>query len=164
MNNINLVRKVAWDFSKTTGIEFEELFGEASIAYTIAIQSYDKTKKTKLTTWATKVMKQHLTNFCKKQEADMKATCELDENIDMELSKTNENKTLHKMIFEEWKESLPTDLQTLCDIVFTKDNIIMKTPKATRGKIIKNLREEKGWTWARIWDSIRNMKVAINEI
>lgn len=41
MNNLNLVRKIAWSFHATTGIEMEDLYSEACLAYAIAIKKHN---------------------------------------------------------------------------------------------------------------------------
>ena len=160
MKNLNLIRKIAWDFNRSTSLEFEELFGEASLAYVIAMQSYNPNKKTKLTTWATKIMKQHLINFCKKQQYEKNIFTSWNEN----LHPIYKNRYEQKMAVEEWQAVLSPDLQTICTILLTDKTINSKTPKATRGKIVNKLRKEKEWTWERIWTNFRNMKIAINQI
>jgi len=67
MKDLNLIRKVAWSFAKSTGQEFDELFSEATLSYMEALQSYNP-EKAKLSTWAVKIMTNHLITFCAKQE------------------------------------------------------------------------------------------------
>jgi hypothetical protein len=38
ISNVNLIRKIAWNFHKTTGIEWEELFAEALFKYILLIK------------------------------------------------------------------------------------------------------------------------------
>ena len=44
MNDINLIRKIAWSFEATTNVDFDELFCEAALGYLEAIKKYDPTK------------------------------------------------------------------------------------------------------------------------
>ena len=44
MENINLVRKIAWDFHKSTGLDWNDLFQEAALAYLESMETYDKEK------------------------------------------------------------------------------------------------------------------------
>ena len=40
MEHINLIRKIAWSFSTSTGLEFEDLFQEAALAYCEALKTF----------------------------------------------------------------------------------------------------------------------------
>jgi hypothetical protein len=62
MENINLIRKVAWSFHHTTGLDWDDLFQEAALAYCEALGTYDK-KKGKLTTHMWHVMTNHLGDY-----------------------------------------------------------------------------------------------------
>lgn len=43
-DHLNLLRKIAWSYNSTTGIEYDELFSEACLAYCQNIKKYDHTK------------------------------------------------------------------------------------------------------------------------
>jgi len=64
--NINLIRKIAWSFHKSTHLEFDDLFQEAAIAYHVALKSYDPAKG-KITTFATHCILSHLKNYTRKE-------------------------------------------------------------------------------------------------
>jgi len=49
MEHINLLRKIAWSFHKTTKLDFNDLFQEAYLAYVYARQKYDPDKGVKET-------------------------------------------------------------------------------------------------------------------
>lgn len=40
MENINLIRKITWSFHRTSGLEWEDLFQEAALAYLEALKRY----------------------------------------------------------------------------------------------------------------------------
>lgn len=65
MENINLIRKLAWTYHHRSGIEFDELFAEASLAYCEALNSYNENMKCKLSSYAWLVIRNHLVNVCK---------------------------------------------------------------------------------------------------
>ena len=43
-NYLDLLRKIAWSFHITTGVEYDELFGEACLCYCETIKKYDRSK------------------------------------------------------------------------------------------------------------------------
>jgi len=50
MEHLNLLRKIAWTFHKSTGLDWDELFQEASLSYLKALKTYDP-EKGKITTY-----------------------------------------------------------------------------------------------------------------
>jgi len=59
---LNLIRQITWSFYYKTGMEREELFSEACLAYCEAMSTYAPAKS-KESTWITIRIKQHLTNL-----------------------------------------------------------------------------------------------------
>jgi len=156
MKNLNLIRKIAWSFAKTTGLEFDELFSEASLAYVESLRSYNP-EKARLSTWAVKIMTNRLITFCMNQDIFVNLP-EFFEDIFPGQSNTEE-----EYLFKDWILCLPQDLQLICKIVLeTPEEVLAESPKASRGKIIEKLRSLK-WSWPRIWNGIRNIKIALNE-
>jgi DNA-directed RNA polymerase specialized sigma subunit len=64
--HLNLIRKIAWSFYSSTGIEWQELFSEASLQYCEALKSYDP-EKGRITTHLWNCIKSGLINFVKKE-------------------------------------------------------------------------------------------------
>ena len=62
MENINLIRKVAWSFHHTTGLDWEDLFQEAALAYCEGFETYNK-KKGSLATHMWHIMANHLKDY-----------------------------------------------------------------------------------------------------
>ena len=68
--------------------------------------------------------------------------------------------------FRETLANLSLDSRTICDIVFNSPVefaklIVCGSPKETRGELARILREERGWVWARIWNSFREIKITL---
>jgi RNA polymerase sigma factor (sigma-70 family) len=63
----DMLRKIAWSFHRTTGIEWEELYGEACLAYVKALKTYDA-EQAATSTWIYHVVKNHLIFFARKQK------------------------------------------------------------------------------------------------
>ena len=153
MKDLNLIRKVAWSFHKNTGIEFEELFSEAALAYVEALQTYNP-HKAKHSTWMVHNMRNHLITFCAKEK---KQTHETLQNF---AGRENQERDYS---FREMLNGLPQDMRLICKIIFdAPEEILAESAKAARGNLVNKLREQQ-WSWPRIWKSIRNMKVTLNE-
>lgn len=70
---INLINERAWSFHNTTGIDFDELQAQATLAYLEAISAFDNNKRVKLTTFAYEVITNNLISFCKMyKQSDLK--------------------------------------------------------------------------------------------
>jgi len=156
MEDLNLVRKVAWSFTKSTGQEFDELFSEAVLAYIEAVQSYNP-EKAKLSTWVTQTMTNQLITYCAKEKIYTNFPEFFEDTI------SGQENQERKYLFKEWIQNLPRDLQLICKIIFeTPNEILAGSPKASRSKLVKKLREQE-WSWPRIWKGVRDMKKALNE-
>lgn len=66
MDNIDLIRKIAWSFHHSTGLEWEDLFQEAAYAYCESIQTHQPDKG-KVTTHIWHCVTNHLKNYIKAQ-------------------------------------------------------------------------------------------------
>ena len=65
MENLNLIRKIAWSFHHSSGVEFEDLFSEACVAYFEGLENYDPSKG-KITTFMWTHITHHLRNYFNK--------------------------------------------------------------------------------------------------
>ncbi len=155
MENINLIRKMAWSFHSTTGISYDELFSESALAYYEAKEKYTPEMKTKLTTWAFMIIKNRLINFCKSEK--MATYLQLDNVNDNYITEYTEP------FFELYDELSNTSKIITDEILNNRQVYSTELPKTARGEIVIKLRE-KGWSWPKIWDSIRTIKteLAIN--
>jgi RNA polymerase sigma factor (sigma-70 family) len=66
MENTQLLRKIAWSFSKRTRVEFDDLLQEANLAYLEAIKTHDPLKS-RLSTYVWNCVQNHLTNYIKQE-------------------------------------------------------------------------------------------------
>lgn len=67
MENIDLIRKIAWSFHRTTGLEWDDLFQEAALAYCEGLKRYTP-EHGKITTFMWHTITTHLKNYLRKQE------------------------------------------------------------------------------------------------
>jgi RNA polymerase sigma factor (sigma-70 family) len=63
MKDINLIRKLAWSFYYTTGIDWNELFSEVSLAYCEALQNFNPKKNNKFITFAYVSIRNHMITY-----------------------------------------------------------------------------------------------------
>lgn len=150
--DLGIARKLAWQFQKTTGFQFDELYGEALLAYAEALNEYNDTKKTKFSTFAYICIKGALINFVKKEYVPKQA-------VD---SSVLEYQATWDKPFWILKEQFGEDAQQIADMI-TKNpyQYLGKPSKMIRGQIREELRE-KGWTYERIYAATRNIKEILN--
>ena len=156
MKDLNLIHKITWSFHHTTGIDYRELFSEASLGYCEAMKSYNADKGSSFSTYAWKVINHQLIDFIRKEK-----------NKPIPLSKASDPIygtyiTVQPEIEGEFWKSLPPLCQELANVILSHieevpDDI---APTLARGKIVTILREQ-NWPWSKIWNSFREMKTVL---
>lgn len=145
--NIDLIRKIAWSFYNTTGVDWDELFAEASLAYAKGLESYDPSRG-RITTHMWYKISNHLKDYLKQEMRDnghIKYVPEYEEIF-----------TTPVPFFE----SLSNDAREIA-------NIILRTPvrfgelnrKQVRERI-KHLMANRGWSDTRIEIGIKDLQFA----
>ncbi len=153
-DNINLVRKVAWSFHKTTGVEWEELFSEACLAFVLSLRSYNP-KKGKLSTHIQTCVTNQLINFTKQYHNIIPSSDLLDEDTFY----CQENVTITP--FFETLSSLSEEAQYVCNMILSSpEEFLEESKKLARRHIIDKLRK-KGWSWPKIWRCFREIKATL---
>jgi RNA polymerase sigma factor (sigma-70 family) len=79
MNDMNLIRKIAWSFHKSTGYDWDDLFQEAAIAYIHAMKTYDPSKGYSISTYVWGVITNSLKSFLQKENLWSSRVCDLKE-------------------------------------------------------------------------------------
>jgi hypothetical protein len=153
--HINILRGLAWEFHRSTGHEWDDLFSEAFVAYVRALETFNNDGGARLTSWIYIKIKHALQVYCRQQryQGDRMEECEalyLDERSPETL-----------LIFKELLCNLSEDTATICRIVLEAPiKFISIPPKLARAKLMGILRG-RGWTWDRIWCSFREIKKAL---
>jgi RNA polymerase sigma factor (sigma-70 family) len=149
MENINLIRHIAWSFHHTTGIDYQELFSEACLAYCEALQSF-KPEKGKLNNYATTIMHNKLKTFISREKYHgvKKATFpELPTN---------------QIMVHEFIENLPEYVKQFASLVL--DNLEevedFHTPRIARREIFEALHNQ-GMKKADIHYNFKQLKIAL---
>jgi len=155
MNYLNLVRKIAWSFHRTTGVDWRELFSEGCEAYYRVLHSHDFDKSKEMT-WVYNCVTNQIINFLK--EEDKYKNKEIRE-VDFDW--------LHPVIdtpdyfpeecdlsFDDY--DLSKDVKVILRMVFK--NIPRYSKKAALSQIRKDLREIREWSHPRINTSMKALR------
>ena len=157
MANIRIPQKIAWSFHRTTGIEWEELYSEAVIAYLEAISIFDPAKG-KLTTLTYEQIRNRLCTFCRKQNA-LESRLAKGEPIPQTHSQDHAS-VFRTAVFHEMMDGSDST-KKIFELIMKNPHKYMKW--GGRGEIKKQLRKL-GWTWREIWAGISEMKEALKRI
>lgn len=146
-----------------TGYELEELVSEANYQFIQAADSWDK-KRSSFSTWLYGTLTMKLRNFVGKnrqQHSEVEP-----ENIKSTYGTENARQ---KMQFQERIKELSNEAQYVAKIFLESPCEVLhilgtETPKAIRGILRIHLREEKKWSWPKIWGSFREVKQFVAEM
>ena len=160
LEHIKLVRRLAWSYNFTTGIDFLELHSEALLAYAEALNSYNPDKGTKFITHLHTVINNVLRDFIK-ENYKVKSTLTYCNGMTDELTDDWKHGTYQTHKFEiddmfngKAKEVVNTILTHLDEFDFNK------APKLCRGQITKYF-IEKGWSRAGIYGMMKEIRVQV---
>ena len=156
---LNIVRKVVWSYARSTGLDFDELFSEAYLAYLEAAPSYDPARGKK-STFIWNVVRNHINSLLKlktKKEVPMDK-----EAIDMLIKERDEldpeQIVLAKERWRELFESLSPDAKMIF-LLLNSGEVYINTdkPREARGVIARELKA-RGWSENKIWATFREIK------
>ena len=154
MTDINLIRGIAWSFAKSTGIEYAELFSEASLAYLEAKLTHNPNEAT-LSTWAYTCMESSLLDFIKGQKKHNYDIIALEDCL--------QGPSVTMKPFFELAELFSDNASILLEKVLTSPyEYLNTTPKRARSKLVRVLREE-GYSWSQIRLGMREIKLVLAE-
>ena len=160
MDNINLIRSIAWSFYKSYfyRIEWEELFAEACLAYFESLQSFDSGKGCKQSTWAFRCMKNKLIYFCKKEIQNIEDK-DIDWYDDLVVAPEYEvfERTFRTLPRSDAFKAFSKDTRTIINLVSRDWYRYASYPKKTTSRIRESLRK-KEWAGFRINRAIRILK------
>lgn len=166
MKNLNLVRKIAWDFSKKTNIAFEDLFGEACLAYCESVRAFDEAKQVKQTTFSFHCVKNHLINYCKR-EAYTKNLIVTKNKLPEDFEFSDPNIPSVEDITEGW----PQACKDVVNMIFENPEMYeAKTPNFRRYGVgphrrLKRVKQDlsrKGWSDFKIENACRIIRKELN--
>jgi len=149
MNNLNLIRKIAWSFHRSTGIDWDDLFQEAVLAYLEAERTH-KPDRGKMTTHAWTCITNRLKNYIKEQE-DYKSRKHGEELCSIEDTILTRHPA--QMASDFW-EALSDDAKDIANIVLATPKKFLWIPAEQVHRRIHNILSCRGWCKNRIQNGI----------
>jgi len=151
MNDVNLIRKIAWSFHRSTGLDWDDLFQEGYLAYMLALKTYDPTKNIKITTHAWHCIVSHLKNYLKEEKGWRNP---LDHIDDIKLTK-------HPAVTASpfW-EGLSDDAQQIADLIIRRSAMFIGPPPHEAYKRIYATMEGRGWSRTRTRKGIKELTLS----
>jgi len=131
MENLNLIRKIAMSFSVTTGIDFDDLCQEASLAYLEAMKTYDPDKG-KISTYVWHCIHNHLKNYVKIEQQENNVSID-----DVEIYNTCEPVSFFN--------SLTIEAMEIAKIIIASPRKFVCMPKDMSIKKLYEILTTKGW-------------------
>jgi DNA-directed RNA polymerase specialized sigma subunit len=145
---INLLRKIAWSFHKTSGLEWDDLFSETIQSYYKAMEEYDP-RKGKITTHITTHITLHMINYLKAvKEKNMESI----DDTDLLYQPANNPSPF-------W-EGLTKDANEIAKIVLASSQKFVCLDLNQVEERITNIMSCQGWSNKRIELALYDLKVA----
>ena len=144
IENINLIRKIAWSFHTSTGIELEELCSEATLAYLESLKTYDPTRG-KITTYAWWYIHSHLKNYLKIKAKHIHTPSVDDVYADRPVANV------------PFWESLSQEAQQIVDLVLTTPRAFVCLTSEEAQQRVTNILTRKGWNVEKIQNGLTEL-------
>lgn len=148
LENEGMLWKLARVFHFASGVEIDDLFQEASIAYLKALETHDPNKG-KITTHAWWVISNHLKNYIKEERKHSFSTCEWTEEVEEEYVYTPSN----------YLENLPEDAYEVAKIVLRSPILYITRTQDDVVSRLKNVMEQHGWPRSKTVDAINVLRL-----
>jgi DNA-directed RNA polymerase sigma subunit (sigma70/sigma32) len=165
MEHIGLIKKIAWSFSSSTGLEFDDLFQEAALAYCEALETFDP-KNGKITTHMWMKISSHLKDYlktteefkCKRQQVKthQEALAMKQKRFSTEILDID-----RPISFTNFFDSLSEDAQRIATVIIETPELFDSIPQQ---EVIIRVTEsllKKGIKMSRIWIGMKDLKLAL---
>lgn len=149
---INLIRKIAWSFHKTTGLNWDDLFSAAVDGYFNAMDCYDA-KKAGISTHLTMYLTYHMLNYIKKQKEINEPLTSIDAEEFYYIPTHNP--------IPFW-ESLTKDAQKIAELIckYSQYFVCLNSDQAEQRVIQLMTHSKVGWTEERTLTGLKDLKQA----
>lgn len=156
------IRKLAWTFHNTTGVDVEELISEGCLSFVKDLEKYDP-EKAALSTYCHWVVTCGLKNYLRKcrQSKEYAVDDEMMELVPFEGASAIDYLESEDSLADILRSLSPTALEVVEMILSAPEEFAGISSRGARGLVQTKLREA-GWKWKDIWDSIREVKMVIN--
>jgi DNA-directed RNA polymerase specialized sigma subunit len=155
--NSGLIHKIAWSFHCTTGLDYDDLFSEASYLYCKALQEYDPARGS-IVSYFSYYVHCRLINYLKQQQGFKckKYNDDLSFIDDLEIENQPSKETT------PFWESLNEDAQEITDIILSTPRAwIHLTHKEVEDRVIAIL-SRKGWSLEKITAGLENIHLSLS--
>ena len=149
MNEINLLRRIARNFSKTSHLDYEDLFSEACWIYCKALKTYDPSRG-KITTYVWWMVTSELKTYINLQAKHL---------FPLQPLETAKQKEVPVSSFFD---SLTTEAFIIAKIILASPTpFITRTPEDAEERI-QEIMSKRGWGIEKIVSGIANLKYVCN--
>lgn len=166
MENNNLVRRIAWSFSTSTGLSFDDLYQEGIIAYLEALKTYDKDKG-RISTYMWACISNQLKNYVKEENKHRDNTVSIVEIVPSEFGEDlPANEFEHELIDNDFDrqisfmESLTKGASELLDVIIDSQMELLCLNKNDVNDKIKEKMKVSGWKRNKILGDLKELKIA----
>lgn len=150
MKDLQLIKKIASAYHVSTGLEFDDLMQEATVAYLQALKTYNP-EKGAISTWAWWCMSNHLKNYIKE----------------------NRKKGITLLSFEEIRydkkydpvfffETLSRDAFLIAETVIKAKNKYCAMDPVTAKSTIAKTMQKKGWDIVKVLRAFKDLQLAFS--
>jgi|WetSurSiteA1Bulk_404760.scaffolds.fasta_scaffold32458_3 RNA polymerase sigma factor (sigma-70 family) len=153
IEHINLLRKIAWSFHRSTGIDFDDLFQEAYLAYNYAMKTYDP-KRGKITTYLWWCIGSELKRYVKREREAWGVVVSFDDEPATYALPD------HQEPASVFLDSLTEEARELAAIILSAPKIFIEIPPPDAKQRLANVLVRKGWRWRDIWIGMKDMESA----
>lgn len=164
MENYNLIRKIAWSFHQSTGLDWDDLVQEAYIAYIYAKEHYDPNKKISLATFVWIHMTNHLKTYYQKEKDFVRP---LDKAYSLEKKKIAALESwvpsYHPIDYDTFFDSFTDDMLEITNVILYTSAKFVKLDTNGACRRIRNIMLNRGWSEERITYNLDNIKAVCSK-
>ena len=150
MQNINLIRKIAWSFHKTTGEDWEDLFQEAALAYLEAMRSYDPSRG-KISTYMWWCVTSRLKSYLRKESTLTNHLCSIEDTL-------ADVPVYNSLVFE----SLTNDTQQIARTVLLCPKKFVVSKRSSAYRRLRRVFRHRGWERDRVARGIKDLEAVFS--
>lgn len=162
---LKMIRKIVWSYVRSTGLEYDELFSEACLAYLESLESYDPTKS-KISTYLYHAVSNRLNSLWgwekRKREKELSIPYTDFDFFFLGREQENFNTPEGLMLAEErWAElcgGLSPEAMMVVEIMNSGAVYVNEDKKQESRRNIRNKLEEAGWKRNKILEIFRELK------
>jgi len=156
---LGILRKVAWSYSKRTGVEFEDLMAEAYFGFMQACDKFDPKKHAKFSTWCQTKVTCHIKTVLAKQYTDASRLSFVEEIKDEMLPVVLPDSSAFRSCLEEQLKDLSRDAKDLIRAILDQTGPD-RTPLQMLKEGCRRLRFERGFDEVELAITVNEIKAA----